>query len=140
MTVTEFGQQTPTTASSYCFVNIGLMVEDRAKLATKIEQRFQCMLQQGFIEEVIALRQRLDLHANMPSMRAVGYRQIWDYLEGNTTQHDMQELAITATRQLAKRQLTWMRSWPEITFFSVESPHLHREVQQFIYAYAVARN
>ena len=68
------------------------------------------MLQAGFVEEVQALQQHYpDLHADLPSMRCVGYRQVWDYLAGDTTFDEMRELGIIATRQLAKRQLTWLR-------------------------------
>lgn len=69
------------------------------------------MVEQGFVEEVEALRSRGDLHLGMPSIRAVGYRQVWEYLDGSSTREEMVERGIIATRQLAKRQFTWLRSW-----------------------------
>ncbi|MCY1373329.1 tRNA dimethylallyltransferase [compost metagenome] len=72
------------------------------------------MLEQGFIQEVQALRSRSDLHAGLPSIRAVGYRQVWDYLDGGLTRAEMEERGIIATRQLAKRQFTWLRSWSDL--------------------------
>jgi tRNA dimethylallyltransferase len=69
------------------------------------------MLEQGFVEEVEALRRRSDLHAGLPSIRAVGYRQVWEYLDGELSRDEMVERGIIATRQLAKRQFTWLRGW-----------------------------
>ncbi|MFZ6770867.1 tRNA (adenosine(37)-N6)-dimethylallyltransferase MiaA [Undibacterium sp. Di26W] len=91
---------------------ISLEPSDRSVLHQRIALRFDSMLQQGFIDEVKALKQRPDLHANLPSIRCVGYRQAWDYLDGLTTLAEMRELGIIATRQLAKRQVTWLRSMP----------------------------
>ena len=73
------------------------------------------MLAKGLIDEVAKLYNQGDLHASMPSMRAVGYRQIWQYLDGDISYDEMQASAIAATRQLAKKQLTWLRSWEDIT-------------------------
>lgn len=84
---------------------------DRKILHQRIEQRFDSMLAQGFETEVIALRQRGDLHLDLPSMRCVGYRQMWQYLDGELSAAEMRERGIIATRQLAKRQITWLRSW-----------------------------
>src|SRR3546814_6000106 len=78
------------------------------------------MLEQGFIDEVVALRERSDLHAGLPSIRAVGYRQVWDYLDGKLTSAEMQERGIIATRQLAKRQFTWLRSWTDLHWLRSE--------------------
>ncbi|MFT5393481.1 MAG: tRNA dimethylallyltransferase [Gammaproteobacteria bacterium] len=82
---------------------------DRAQLHEVIAQRFDAMLAQGLVEEVAGLRSRGDLSADSPSMRSVGYRQVWDYLEGNVSRERMSEQAVVATRQLARRQLTWLR-------------------------------
>lgn len=98
-------------ALPYNVVQLAIAPADRQVLHTRIAQRFEQMLAQGFIEEVQALRARGDLHANLPSIRAVGYRQAWDYLEGHLDRVEMQERGIIATRQLAKRQFTWLRSW-----------------------------
>ena len=86
----------------------------RGALAAGIEKRFDQMLARGLIEEVEALRKTYRLTASMPSMRAVGYRQVWDYLEGKISKEEMRSRAISATRQLAKRQMTWLRSFPEL--------------------------
>src|SRR5450830_559573 len=82
-------------------------------MTTRIALRFDLMLENGFIDEVAALKQRPDLHANLPSIRCVGYRQAWDYLDQQCHYDDMRERGIIATRQLAKRQLTCLRSMPE---------------------------
>jgi tRNA dimethylallyltransferase len=89
-------------------------------LHARIAQRFDAMLEQGFVEEVRALRARGDLHADLPSMRCVGYRQVWEALDayeakgssGPLPLAEVRELGIIATRQLAKRQITWLRSMP----------------------------
>ena len=86
-----------------------LNADDRAQLHQRIEQRFHVMLNKGFIDEVADLKKRGDLNLDMPSMRCVGYRQAWQYLEGNYTREEMIYKAIVATRQLAKRQMTWLR-------------------------------
>ncbi len=86
--------------------------QDRGVLHQRIEQRFDIMLEQGFIEEVEQLRQHWDLTPDLPSMRSVGYRQVWAYLQGEMTRDEMIYRATVATRQLAKRQLTWLRNWP----------------------------
>jgi tRNA dimethylallyltransferase len=86
---------------------------NRAQLHQRIEQRFDAMLKQGLVDEVAQLRQRGDLHLGLPSMRCVGYRQVWEYLDQpNGKVATMRELGIIATRQLAKRQMTWLRSLP----------------------------
>lgn len=92
---------------------------DRKVLHQRIAERFQLMLDAGFVQEVEKLRQRVDLNLNLPSMRCVGYRQIWQYLDGDFAFDEMREKGIAATRQLAKRQLTWLRSWGKI--FSLDT-------------------
>ena len=86
---------------------------DRAWLHARIARRFDAMLQAGFLNEVRALRQRGDLHPELPAMRCVGYRQAWQALEHGWPLADLREKGIAATRQLAKRQLTWLRSLPQ---------------------------
>jgi tRNA dimethylallyltransferase len=83
--------------------------QPRARLHARIELRFQRMLEQGFLREMETLRSRGDLHADLPSMRCVGYRQAWSFLEGEISHAEMCRKAVVATRQLAKRQLTWLR-------------------------------
>ena len=89
---------------------VALVPSDRERLAERIERRFDAMVRAGFVEEVGALRDRGDLDPAMPSMRAIGYRQIWSYLDGDCGWPEARDRAIAATRQLAKRQLTWLRS------------------------------
>lgn len=98
----------------YTVAQLAIAPGDRQVLHERIARRFQLMLEQGFIEEVEALRTRGDLHAGLPSIRAVGYRQAWDFLEGRLTHGEMAERGIIATRQLAKRQFTWLRSWSDV--------------------------
>lgn len=86
------------------------LIPSRELLRERIAVRFTQMLEAGFIQEVEALRARGDLHLGLPSMRSVGYRQVWEYLEGAHTYERMVELGVTATRGLAKRQMTWLRS------------------------------
>ena len=101
----------------YNVTSIGLWPPERAVLHERIERRFQIMLDQGFEDEVAALRARGDLDLNMPSMRCVGYRQMWQYLDGEFDYDTMIHKGVVATRQLAKRQLTWLRSWPDLHYF-----------------------
>lgn len=99
---------------------IAIQPSDRGVLHTKIKQRFLEMLSLGLVEEVQALRQRKDLDSNLPAIKSVGYRQVWQYLEGQLSYDEMVEKAVIATRQLAKRQLTWLRSWEKL--HSLENP------------------
>ncbi|CAI8915280.1 tRNA (adenosine(37)-N6)-dimethylallyltransferase MiaA [Pseudomonas chlororaphis] len=98
----------------YTVANLAIAPANRQVLHERIAQRFTIMLEQGFVDEVVALRSRSDLHAGLPSIRAVGYRQVWDHLDGKLTFAEMQERGIIATRQLAKRQFTWLRSWADL--------------------------
>ena len=88
---------------------ISIEPSDRSVLHDRIAKRFDIMMAEGFLDEMKALHQNPRLHPDLPSMRAVGYRQAWDYLDGNITLQELQDQAIAATRQLAKRQLTWLR-------------------------------
>ena len=90
------------------------LLPERALLHQKIKNRFEAMLQLGLIEEVKGLKKKYRLSAAMPSMRAVGYRQVWEYLDGRYDKESLKEKAVAATRQLAKRQLTWLRSFPDL--------------------------
>jgi tRNA dimethylallyltransferase len=91
-----------------------LVPESRGELHRRIAERFDRMLAAGLVEEVADLRRRYPLHGGLPSMRCVGYRQVWNYLEGEYDRDALREMGIAATRQLAKRQLTWLRSLPGI--------------------------
>ena len=96
-------------------MSLALEPSDRKVLHERIAQRFDVMLsaKPGLIEETAALKQRSDLHIGLPSIRCVGYRQAWDYLDGKINRDNLREMGIAATRQLAKRQLTWLRSMPD---------------------------
>ncbi len=89
-----------------------LAPEDRSALHERIAERFEAMLKAGLVDELRSLRRNFALSAHLPSMRAVGYRQAWRYLEGEISESELRETGIAATRQLAKRQLTWLRSLP----------------------------
>lgn len=93
---------------------IAIAPGDRAVLHERIARRFHAMLDAGFLEEVRVLRARDDLHRDLPALRAVGYRQLWAHLEGECTLEDASAAGIAATRQLAKRQFTWLRKWPSL--------------------------
>ncbi|EKO3612003.1 tRNA (adenosine(37)-N6)-dimethylallyltransferase MiaA [Vibrio metschnikovii] len=107
---------------------------DRAELHRRIELRFEKMVKSGFEEEVKALYDRNDLHPDLPSIRCVGYRQMWDYFDGNSTLDEAIYRGICATRQLAKRQLTWLRSWDELTW--LDSENIERAVETLANAIA----
>ncbi len=94
--------------------------KDRALLHKRIELRFEKMIQAGFEDEVKALYAREDLHPDLPSIRCVGYRQMWEYLDGESTLDDAIFRGICATRQLAKRQITWLRSWDDLVWLDSE--------------------
>ncbi|MGA5588443.1 tRNA (adenosine(37)-N6)-dimethylallyltransferase MiaA [Pseudomonas siliginis] len=114
----------------YTVANLVIAPANRQVLHQRIEQRFTNMLEQGFIDEVVALRKRSDLHSGLPSIRAVGYRQVWDYLDGKLTLAQMQERGIIATRQLAKRQFTWLRSWDDLHWLdSLDCDNLPRALK-----------
>ncbi|WP_444997334.1 tRNA (adenosine(37)-N6)-dimethylallyltransferase MiaA [Aliikangiella sp. IMCC44359] len=98
-------------------LSIALAPQDRAILHQRIEQRFQLMMKQGFLAEVTALFKREDLSLQCPAIKSVGYRQVWQHLMGEMSLDEAVERAIIATRQLAKRQYTWLRSWPDVQWF-----------------------
>lgn len=97
----------------YRVLQIALIPSDRAVLHQRIADRFDAMLAEGLIDELKSMRQAYALTPDLPAMRAVGYRQAWAYLEGEIDLGELREQGIAATRQLAKRQLTWLRSWPD---------------------------
>jgi tRNA dimethylallyltransferase len=105
---------------------------DRAALHRRIETRFHAMMAQGFLDEVARLRDRGDLHPGLPAVRAVGYRQLWSHLERECSLAEAVERGIIATRQLAKRQMTWLRGWSGARTLVVEDqgclPHLAAEL------------
>jgi tRNA dimethylallyltransferase len=107
-------QKTKSDPIPYSLSQFSIVPQDRAVLHSRIAQRFETMLEQGFQTEVEQLRARGDLHLDLPSMRCVGYRQMWLYLDGQFEHKELLEKGIAATRQLAKRQLTWLRGWEKI--------------------------
>ena len=102
--------------------------EPRSVLHERIEQRFDLMIEAGFIDEMKSLYSRPDLNASLPSMRAVGYRQAWEWLEGECSFEQMREKAIAATRQLAKRQLTWLRRESACLWYDLQADGSKREI------------
>ena len=96
----------------YSVVQFSLTFDDRALLHRRIEQRFEQMMSSGLLAEVVGLYEREDLNTDLPSMRAAGYQQIWQHLDGQCTLEEAVERSIVASRQLAKRQITWLRNWP----------------------------
>jgi tRNA dimethylallyltransferase len=112
------------------FAALTLVLEpsERAVLHERIAQRFRAMLAAGLVDEVVGLRARHALHAGLPSMRAVGYRQVWETLEGAASAATLAERGIAATRQLAKRQLTWLRAMQDVVRVDCLRPGLADEV------------
>jgi tRNA dimethylallyltransferase len=106
-----------------------LIPQNRALLHQRIEQRFVAMMEVGFEDEVKKLYQRGDLHADMPSIRAAGYSQLWSYLDGQLSLDEAVERAIIATRQLSKRQQTWLRNWPNCQQIPVDDGVQYHSVQ-----------
>ena len=100
------------------FIKAALNLPDRKQLHQRIEERLNLMLNNGFLEEVRTLQKRDGLHKDSSSMRAVGYRQFWPHVAGECSREDAFEKALVATRQLAKRQLTWLRSESSVTSFN----------------------
>lgn len=113
---------------SHSILSIAIAPKDRKILHERIEKRFDDMLAEGFLQEVRELFARGDLSPSLPSIRAVGYRQAWAFLSGEIDEKTFREKAIVATRQLAKRQLTWLRSWPNLHWFDSEDPELFEKV------------
>ena len=116
-------------ALPYQITSIALTPSDRSVLHQRIATRFKQMLEQGLLEELRALREKYTLHPELPAMRCVGYRQAWEYMEGRIDKAQLIETGIIATRQLAKRQLTWLRSMPENIAIDCLDNNLTRQVK-----------
>lgn len=112
---------TPAAAAPFALRSFALVPRDRTRLHARIATRFDAMLAAGLVEELKLLREQYALHAGLPSMRCVGYRQAWRFLEGECDRAELRDQGIAATRQLAKRQLTWLRSLPGIEAFDADS-------------------
>jgi tRNA dimethylallyltransferase len=113
----------------YRILSIALVPSDRSVLHQRIATRFADMLKQGLVDELRGLRKKYALHPNITSMRCVGYRQAWEYMEGDISEAELLEKGIAATRQLAKRQLTWLRSTPDV----IELDCLERNLEQKVF-------
>ncbi|HEY1991286.1 MAG TPA: tRNA (adenosine(37)-N6)-dimethylallyltransferase MiaA [Gammaproteobacteria bacterium] len=116
-TLTELQAAAAVEPQEYSYLKVALSPAERSILHESIARRFQSMMQRGFLDEVRRLHARGDLDAAMPSMRAVGYRQLWEYLQGGTSLEEAVRRGIVATRRYAKRQLTWLRAEPEVRWF-----------------------
>lgn len=101
-------------------LQLAITPQERSTLHERISLRYQQMIDMGFEAEVIQLRARGDLHQNLPSIRCVGYRQMWQYLDGEFDHDEMIFRGVCATRQLAKRQLTWLRNWPDLHWLTTD--------------------
>ena len=123
-TLTQFWAEQDEQPLLYDVTSFAVMPKERKTLHKRIAQRYQIMMKQGFVDEVKTLFARGDLHEELPSIRCVGYRQVWQYLKGEIDYDEMVERGIIATRQLAKRQITWLRSWPDLHWLDTEDPNL----------------
>jgi tRNA dimethylallyltransferase len=130
--MTSWQQEQPSRLLDYEVHNLIVAPTERTILHTRIAARFKQMLADGLIDEVKILYARHDLNLEAPSIRCVGYRQVWEYLAGQSSFEEMQEKAIAATRQLAKRQLTWLRSWPNAVWFDSEANDLFHQVSTYL--------
>ena len=120
---------TANTALPYQITSIALLPDDRSVLHQRIATRFAQMMEQGLVEELRTLRKKYPLHPELPAMRCVGYRQAWQFMEGQINAAQLVETGIIATRQLAKRQLTWLRSMPENIEIDCLSKNLIQKVR-----------
>jgi tRNA dimethylallyltransferase len=116
----------------YAPIRIALLPGDRAALHERIAKRFDTMLAAGLVEELRGLRETYGLEPEMPSMRCVGYRQAWDFLDNRISRAELREQGIAATRQLAKRQLTWLRGMSDCTEFDCLAPHVGDLVLEYV--------
>lgn len=129
----HLAQQAPN--NQFEFINLGLLPDDRAWLHARIFDRLEQMFAAGFVDEVRALYHRGDLSPDLPALRSVGYRQVWQYLAGEVNEEQMKQNALYATRQLAKRQITWLRSWPNLRGFQPDKAGLLDNVVDFLQSY-----
>ncbi|MCE5232504.1 MAG: tRNA (adenosine(37)-N6)-dimethylallyltransferase MiaA [Mizugakiibacter sp.] len=131
-------QGAPRPPLPYRVLKLALVPDARAPLHARIAARFDAMLAAGFLDEVRRLRARGDLRAELPALRAVGYRQAWEHLDGATDAAAFRERAVHATRQLAKRQITWLRGEPDARWLDPERPGLHAAAAQAVTAFLPA--
>ncbi|WP_421851419.1 tRNA (adenosine(37)-N6)-dimethylallyltransferase MiaA [Marinomonas sp.] len=131
-TMTQFWAQQETVSLPFEMINMAVMPKERSVLHERIERRFYAMMDQGFLAEVEGFYRRGDLTIDMPSMRCVGYRQLWQYLDGVDLLDDAIFKGVVASRQLAKRQLTWLRGWEDLMIFDSLSKDLVSEALNYI--------
>lgn len=131
-TMTSLHQQAAQGGARENLLFLSIQPAERSVLHHKIARRFHQMLEQGFVAEVEDLYARSDLDPAMPSIRSVGYRQIWQYLSGEIRYDEMVERGIIATRQLAKRQVTWLRSWENLLNFDSERDDIMDSVLKYL--------
>ncbi len=122
--LTQLQQESQPQQPPWPSLSVAIAPSSREVLRERIAQRFHIMLEQGFEEEVKMLKHQYNLNLNMPSMRCVGYRQMWQYQEKELDYQEMIFRGITATRQLAKRQMTWLRSWPDLNWLETDDPDI----------------
>lgn len=130
--ISQWWQEQKSSKLPYSMLKIAVSTTERSLLHERIEKRFAQMLGEGFVDEVKALRVRGDLDLNKPSMRAVGYRQVWQHLDGEYSYEEMQYKGMVATRQLAKRQLTWLRSEQGLHWFNSDENNFEQRVLKLI--------
>lgn len=136
-TLSQLWAEQKTEPLPYHVVNLAVCPAQRSVLHERIALRFRQMVAQGFVDEVRGLYARGDLDVNMPSVRCVGYRQVWDYLDGKYEYEEMIERGIIATRQLAKRQITWLRSWPDLHWLDTDDSNLLQSALKILHANAI---
>ena len=122
--LSELQRRSTVESGEYRYVKLGITPVERSQLHGIIERRFRSMMEKGFLDEVARLRERGDLHPGLPSMRAVGYRQLWQHLDGECSLDEAVRRGIVATRRYAKRQRTWLRSEPDVTWFDTDASRL----------------
>jgi len=130
--MSEMLEQQQNTSFPFCVFNIALLPGDRSVLHERISRRFSAMLEAGLIDEVRMIREQFNVNGDMPSMRCVGYRQVCMYLDNEIDLARMREMGVFATRQLAKRQLTWLRSMNELRVFDCLEERLDSQIFSFI--------
>lgn len=133
-TLTEWQSAQVPALSPYRILNLALAPTTRAKLHERIELRFKQMINQGWLDEVRNLFSRDDLHADLPAIRAVGYRKLWAHLANEMSYDEALMQALVSTRQFAKRQMTWLNAWPNLTWFDSDARDLVGEVLRWLEA------
>lgn len=136
-TLTEHWAEQEAASLPYNVVNLAVCPTERKRLHERIAQRYEQMMAQGFVAEVQKLYDRGDLNKSMPSVRCVGYRQVWDYLDGEYGYDEMVERGIIATRQLAKRQITWLRSWPDLHWLDTDDQDIVKNALKILTTNAI---